>query len=220
MSVQQKYSVVWLVSHFFMGVAVSWLIFVFVVGESQANKYEALIANTQTENILYREKLRFMEDELRAVRADNDRLLIWLQTKPDSIPYYEKQIEGLTRDNKDLTDKIAMFQKKVTPQGWTAISAEDKSKEDLYSHTSKLKVGESLDDGITGVAIALTDIKHDFTAEVTLRMPTGESKQIVGVKAGASWLFEVNAKKYRLGLRKVDWFSQSAEVEILQISIN
>ena len=220
MNMQQQFSAPWLVAHFVMGVIVAWVLFEFVVGDSRANKYEAQITNMDTANVLYREKLRFVEEELRAVRADNDRLLIWLQTKPDSIPYYEKQIAGLTRENRDLSDKIALFQKKVTPKGWTAIPTEEPVEEELYSHSEKLKVGESLDDTITGIGFALTEVKHDFSAEIDLRTPSGEKKQIVGNKAGASWLFEVNGKKYRLALRKIDWFSQTAEVEILQVSIN
>ncbi len=220
MSEPYKFSIYWVISHFVFGVVVSWVVFELVVGESRANKYEAHLATVQTENVLYREKLRFMEEDARKMRSENDRLLIWLQSKPDTIPYYEKQIENLTKENRELNDKVGMFQKKVTPPGWTAIGTQEKNSEDLYVNTRSVKVGESIEDGVTSAAVALVKVNADFSADITMRLPGVGNKQIVGIKSGASWSFEAAGKKYRLTLSKVDWYSQSGNVEIRQISIN
>lgn len=215
----QLHSMHWSFIHFAIGTLLAWGFLELLVWEDRENTLTVMLENIRSENLMYHERVRFLEDDLRALRGENDRLSLWLQTKPDTIPYYVNQITGLKKENKSLQDKIALFQKKVTPKGWTVIgnNAPKAKKKDLYSHLERMKPGESFEDGTTGLRFALEKINKNFTVEITVNMPGQGERLMLGVKSGAGWPFKHGGNQYLLVIRKVDWFAAEVEVEVQQV---
>lgn len=218
MTEEGKFSVTWVYGHFLLGVVCAWLIFELVVDEVRDNRWLSRLEGLQTEATLFREKASYFEEELLALRMENARLVDWLSTKQNTIPYYETELKRLKSSNSKLQRKITLFQQKTTPEGWKAIGEPVKARQQIYRAVQRIPVGESFEDDVSGIRLSLTEVAKDFTAEIDLTMPGKRTHPVFGVKAGATWTISNHDRRFRLRVRKVDWFNNMLEVEIQQIA--
>lgn len=218
MAEQGRFSVTWVYGHFLLGIACSWLVFDLVVDEVRSNRWSSQLDNIRVENTLYREKASYLEEQLAALRLENNRLIEWLSSKQNTIPYYEKELRRLKSSNSQLERKVSLFQQKTTPEGWKSLGEPVKARQQVYKAVQRIPVGETFHDDVSGIRLSLTEVDKNFTAEIDLAMPGKKAHPVFGVKAGASWTITNHDRRFRLRVRKVDWFNSLLEVEIQQIT--
>ena len=190
----QEHPAFTIVTHTLTVVALSAGAFLFLF---DSNK----VAAAKAEADQYRAKTETLQSELDGLRADNAKYLEWLSATPNTIPYLEKRVTDLTRENQELRTRAGV--KQVAPNLSTA-----------EGRGATISIGETYVDDITGVTLGLSNVNRDFTADVLLIRPGGQRAELKNVKAGEKWGFTYKNVPHQIQLRSVDWFSNKATVAV------
>jgi hypothetical protein len=173
--------------------------FLFVFDE---NKIAAHVATANQ----YKAKTEVLEVEIARLRDENKKYLDWMVHTPNTIPHLENRIKVLTDEvsrhrDKPVPPKVEPLTKMLAPYGASRV----------------LNVGESFVDPLTNAALGIGRITADFTAPVTLSLPGQKSTELPRATAGSVWTFTKGEKRYQLTLSKLDWYSNKAEVQLVEI---
>jgi hypothetical protein len=187
----------------FLVMAVTWGAFKFIFYD---NKIES--ANIRVEQ--YVAKIDVLEAEIRQLRAENDKVLKWLENNPNTIPYLEKQIAKKDEEIAELKNKSF-----ITMHAEGLIYAPG---EKPYDYINSLRKGDSFIDPKTKIKIELTNIAPDNVADIMLAIPGKPVEDLKNVRVGTSWIFrEENLKKYKLILTQLNWYAGKAEFRVIEI---
>ncbi|MGF1845411.1 hypothetical protein L4C39_19920 [Vibrio clamense] len=194
------------ISHTFVVAAATWAAFFFVFDENKiklvetkAQKYQA-----ETKEVLARNSVLLAQRDL--LIEENKKYLRWLESTPNTLPFYEVELEKLNRKVASLEGELQVAEQ----QGNNIEQPEqpEQPEEAVYVYWRTLKVGESFIDPQTQVVLGVQTIEYELTAQTNVSFPNGEGKSRKDSKPGDSWPFSVGERKYVLVLQSLDWAAQ------------
>ena len=187
-----------------------WAAFAFVFDESKVAVYKAQAENEKASANQYKAKTEVLEVEIARLREENRKYLEWMANTPNTIPYLEEKIKHLVEENNRQKSELARVARAESLGSATPSVP-------LYSIAKVLNVGESLIDPKTNATLGIGRITPEFTTSAVLNLPGEKSQELAHVKAGTSWTFDKDDKRYQLTVLKVDWFSNKAEVILKEV---
>jgi hypothetical protein len=199
-----------IIIHSFIVAGAVWAAFAFVFDDNKVAAIRAQAENEKAAADQHKAKTEFLEVEIARLREENRKYLEWMANTPNTIPYLEQKLKHLVEEN-GLQKSELTRATRTESSGVTAPSVLP------YSNTKVLNVGESLVDPKTDATLGIGRITQDFTASAVLNLPGEKPQELAQVKAGASWTFDKDDKRYQLTVSKVDWFLNKAEVILKEI---
>lgn len=196
-----------IIIHTLLVVAATWAAFEFVFDKNKINLYEARIGKTEAESKEVEARNSVLATRVEYLTSENQKLLKWLESTPQTIPYYEKEITRL-KNVILISEKVGM-----APQG----DAEQSKLSSYRNESGKLEAAASFFDDKTNVVFGVPRINYGDTANVAITFPNGEKIQTKDAVAGETWRFNKQGKEYMLILDSVDWASQSFKSTITEI---
>lgn len=147
------------------------------------------------------------------MREENKKYLEWLTATPNSIPYLEQKINSL---NEEIHPKKIIGHAQIKEDD-DQVSGTVTVGIPTYSNSTTLNIGEGWVDAKTNATFGIGLIAPDFTMSAVFGLPGTKPQELKQVKAGNSWIFAKDAKHYQLTVMKIDWFTNKAEVQLVEI---
>jgi hypothetical protein len=205
---------------------VVWAAFYFIYDTSKIDSYKAQIESYKAQADTYKgqidiakirtdqyvAKTDVLETQLRQLRDENSKLLKWLENAPNTIPYFEKQINELTKDNTKLKEQSI-----ITAKGEGLVY---KPGETPYSYTKTFMKGESFVDPKTKAVLGVKYIYSGNDAEIRLQLPGSKGEDLKNISPGTSWDFVDGGKKYKLIITILNYYTGTAEANVIEIPMN
>lgn len=187
-----------IVGHTLLVAAATGAAFIFVF---DSNKVDA--AKAETEH--HKAKIGALEAEIAELRGDNAKYLEWLTDTPNTIPYFDKKISDLDKENQELRARAGV--REIRPN----IST-------VEGRGATLSIGETFVDEITGFTLGLLDVNQGFTADVLLVFPNGDRREVKDAKAGDRWEFDFKNVSYQAQIRNINWYSNKMTVAMREVT--
>jgi len=187
-----------------------WVSFRFVFDENKVAFYQAQVENEKATANQYKAKTEVLEVEIARLRDETRKYLEWMTNTPNTIPYLEQRIKTLADENTRQKAQLGAAAKIEPPNG-RAITAVP------YSNSKIINIGEAFVDPRTSATLGVGRIASDFTANVVLNVPGDGPRELPRAKPGQTWIFSKGQKQYQLTLSRVDWFSNTAEVQLREV---
>lgn len=161
----------------------------------------------------HKAKIESLEFEIAKLREENKKYLEWLSGTPNTIPYLEQKIKSLNEEihPKKIVGHGNVILDDVQVSGTVIVGTP------AYSNTTTLNIGEGWVDAKTNATFGIGPIAPDFTMSAVLGLPGAKPQELKQVKAGNSWIFTKDAKRYQLTVLKIDWYTNKAEIKLVEI---
>ncbi|GEM_PF-5005865 len=189
-----------IIAHTFFVAAATGAAFIFVFDSSKVES-----AKAETEQ--HKAKIGALETEIANLRSENAKYLGWLMEAPKSIPYLDKKIADLTKENQEF--RIRVGTQEVRPNITTTEGRE-----------ATISIGDTFVDDVTGFTLGLLNVNSDFSADILIVYPDGERKELKGVKAGDQWRYHFNNVSHQAQIRNINWFSNKIMVAARKLLID
>jgi len=186
----------------------TWATFEFVFDKNKINLYEARIGKTEAEAKEVEARNSVLATRVEYLTIENQKLLSWLESTPNSIPYYEKEITS-------LKEKLKIAAQKTESSPQNTPSADNPSL--YYSNSEKLESSTSFFDKETNIVFGAPKINYGDTADIILTLPDGEKIKAKDAVPGETWRFNKKGKEYMLILDSVDWATQSYKSSVTEV---
>lgn len=197
-----------IIVHTLLVAAATWAAFEFIFDKNKINLFEAKIGKTVAEAKEVEARNSVLLTRVEYLTLENQKLTRWLESTPNTIPYYEKEV-------KRLEEKLKTVQLEIGP------ATQDRPIEDIsstYNATSQvLDSSTAFYDKKTNVVLGVPEIRIGDKADIVLTLPDGKKIKEKDVTTGETWRFNKGGKEYMLMLDSIDWPTQSFKTSITEI---
>nr|WP_059391411.1 hypothetical protein [Pseudomonas toyotomiensis] len=198
-----------IITHTIVVAAAVWAFSFFVLEDNKIKFYEAMIKKSEAEAKETEARNAVLVTRVEYLSEENKKLNDWLIQTPQTIPYYENQLQTLKAKLKVAEDKLLTSPEK-TPS---------KDLESLYKNFQKGEASTTFLDLKTNLVLGVPKINYGDTADINLTLPNGEKIDAKNIKAGETWQFSKGGKDYLLIMDSIDWAAQSYKSSVIELGL-
>lgn len=195
-------------------VGVTCAAFKFIYKDNELDFKQAQIESVKQQVEQYKAKLEITEKERDNLDKMNKQYLDWLQSTPQTLPFYEKKIKELEKNTQCNCNQNSIIEN--IPD--TEKNVHDTITSGSYSHTESIKKGYTFIDEKIPVSLSIGDIHYTpLSISGTINLPFNKSEIFEKKGPGTIWNFKFHNKDFLIMIESINWYFDSCEITVKEV---